>query len=179
MPKTIVYLKIAQAFAVGFVRRHGIRSTEQSFGVLRLLDQTSFECICQFWSLVHPLVYSPLPRVAFCEVPCDPAEHINAMHSVTLPAATYLCVGTVVVDPHDLEPTKGRLVIFKVNTDGDKPSLHLVSSTPVRGCVYSIVSKDNTLALAVNSAVNPSRVETEEEEFLMKVGFVGQIIQAR
>lgn len=44
-PKTIVYLKIAQAFAVGYVRRHGIRSTEQSFGLLRLLDQTSFECV--------------------------------------------------------------------------------------------------------------------------------------
>ena len=77
------------------------------------------------------------------------------MHSVTLSKATYLCAGTVVVDPHDLEPTKGRLIVFKVNTDQVKPSLHLVSSTPVRGCVYAIVSKENTLALAVNSAVRP------------------------
>jgi hypothetical protein len=38
------HLKSAQAFAVGYVRRYGIRSTEQSFGVLRLLDQNSFEC---------------------------------------------------------------------------------------------------------------------------------------
>ena len=92
-------------------------------------------------------------RVAFCEVPCDPAEHINTMHIVTLSKATYLCVGTVVVDPHDLEPTKGRLVIFKVHTDEGRPSLHLVSSTPVQGCVYAIVSRKNTLALSVNSAV--------------------------
>ena len=77
------------------------------------------------------------------------------MHVVVLSKATYLCVGTVVVDPHDLEPTKGRLVVFKVHTDGGRPSLHLVSSTPVRGCVYVIVSKENTLALSVNSAVGP------------------------
>lgn len=57
------------------------------------------------------------------------------------------------MDPHDLEPTKGRLVVFKVKADEGKPTLHLVSSMPVRGCVYAIVSKENTLALAVNSAV--------------------------
>lgn len=158
MPKTIVYLKASQAFAVGYVRRHGIRSAEQSFGVLRLLDQASFECVWKFCSPESWFTYSRLSRIAFCEVPCDPAEHINAMHSVTLSKATYLCVGTVVVDPHDLEPTKGRLIIFKVNTGEGKPSLHLVSSTPVRGCVYAIVSKENTLALAVNSAVGPPLV---------------------
>ena len=77
------------------------------------------------------------------------------MHAVTLPNAIYLCVGTVVVDPYDLEPTKGRLIVFKVRMNGVRPSLHLASSTPVRGCVYAIVSKQNTLALAVNSAVGP------------------------
>ena len=92
-------------------------------------------------------------HIALYEVPCDPAEHINTMHSITLSKATYLCVGTVVVDPHDLEPTKGRLVVFKVHTEG-KPSLHLVSSTPVQGCVYAMVSKKDTLALSVNSAVS-------------------------
>ena len=108
---------------------------------------------------------SQLPRVALCEVPCDPAEHINAMHSVTLSNGTFLCVGTVVVDPHDLEPAKGRLMVFKVNTDEGKPSLRLVSSTPVRGCVYAIVSKENTLALAVNSAVSPHLPEQEKGDF--------------
>jgi len=77
------------------------------------------------------------------------------MHGIALSKTTYLCVGTVVVDPHDLEPTKGRLMVFKVHTDGGRPSLHLVSSTPVQGCVYAIVSKKNTLALSVNSAVCP------------------------
>ena len=100
--------------------------------------------------------YTPSPSyVAFYEVPCEPGEHINAMHAVVLSKATYLCVGTVVVDPFDLEPTKGRLIVFKIHTDG-RPSLHLVSSTPVRGCVYAIVSKRDTLALAVNSAVGPT-----------------------
>ena len=99
--------------------------------------------------------YSRLSPIAFCEVPCDPAEHINAMHVATLSKATYLCVGTVVVDPHDLEPTKGRLIIFKVYTGDGRPSLHLVSSTPVQGCVYVMVSRKNTLALSVNSAVGP------------------------
>lgn len=61
--------------------------------------------------------YSRLSPIALCEVPCDPAEHINAMHVATLSKATYLCVGTVVVDPRDLEPTKGRLVVFKVHTE--------------------------------------------------------------
>lgn len=77
------------------------------------------------------------------------------MHVVTLSKATYLCVGTVVVDPHDLEPTKGRLIVFKVHADEGRPSLHSVSSIPVRGCVYTIVSRKNTLALSVNSAVGP------------------------
>jgi hypothetical protein len=153
VPKTIVYLKAAQAFAVGYVRRHGVRSTEHSFGVLRLLDQTSFECMVKF--AVSGKMYSRSSRTAFCEAPCDPAEHINAMGTVNLSKATYLCVGTVVVDPHDLEPTKGRLVVFKVHTEDARPSLHQVSSTPVRGCVYAIVSKQNVLVLAVNSAVSP------------------------
>ena len=104
---------------------------------------------------------SRLSPIAFCEVPCDPVEHINAMHVATLSKATYLCVGTVVVDPHDLEPTKGRLIVFKVHTDEGRPSLHLVSSTPVQGCVYAMVSKKNTLALSVNSAVGP-RFKTYE-----------------
>jgi len=98
---------------------------------------------------------SRLSLTAFYEVPCDHAEHINVMHVATLSRATYLCVGTVVVDPHDLEPTKGRLIIFKVHTDEGRPSLHLVSSTPVQGCVYAMVSRRNTLALSVNSAVSP------------------------
>ena len=99
-------------------------------------------------------MHSQLSHIALYEVPCDPAEHINTMHPVTLSKATYLCVGTVVVDPYDLEPTKGRLLVFKVHTEG-KPSLHLVSSTPVQGCVYAMVSRKDTLALSVNSAVSP------------------------
>jgi len=72
-------------------------------------------------------------------------------------------VGTVVVDPHDLEPTKGRLIIFKVHTDEGRPSLQSVSSTPVRGCVYAMVSRKNTLALSVNSAVKVFKlVEVKE-----------------
>ena len=101
------------------------------------------------------LLYSQLLPIALYEVPCDPTEHINTMHSVTLSKATYLCVGTVVVDPHDLEPTKGRLLVFKVHVEGGKPSLHLVWSTPVQGCVYAMVSRKDTLALSVNSAVSP------------------------
>lgn len=77
------------------------------------------------------------------------------MHVVTLSRATYLCVGTVVVDPHDLEPTKGRLIVFKVHTDEGRPSLYLVSRTAVQGCVYAMVSRKNSLALSVNSAVGP------------------------
>lgn len=87
------------------------------------------------------------------------------MHSVTLSKGTYLCVGTVVVDPHDLEPTKGRLIIFKVNADEGTPRLQLVSSTRVRGCVYAIVSNENTLALAVNSAVRSPNAGIEGEVF--------------
>jgi hypothetical protein len=123
-------------------------------------------------------MYSLLSCVAFCEFPCDPAEHINTMHSVMLSKATYLCVGTVVVDPHDLEPTKGRLIVFKVNTDERKPSIHLVSSTPVRGCVYAIVSKENTLALAVNSAVGPRVLEQKTRKVTESRLFLGQAIQA-
>lgn len=93
--------------------------------------------------------------IAFCEVACDPAEHINTMQVVTLSEAAYLCVGTVVVDPHDLEPTKGRLVVFKVDTGEGRPTLRLVSNTPVQGCVYAMVFRRNTLALSVNSAVGP------------------------
>lgn len=122
--------------------------------MLRLLDQSSFKCAWDSGSR-KAFLHSQSLRIALYEVPCDPAEHINTTHAVTLSKATYLCVGTVVVDPHDLEPTKGRLVVFKVHTEGERPSLHLVSSTPVQGCVYAIVSRKNTLALSVNSAVSP------------------------
>lgn len=105
--------------------------------------------------IVKRFLCSRLSCIAFCEVPCNPAEHINVMHVVTLSRATYLCVGTVVVDPHDLEPAKGRLIVFKVHTDEGKPSLYLVSSTAVQGCVYAMVSRKNALALSVNSAVSP------------------------
>ena len=114
-------------------------------------------------------LYSSLLHIALYEVPCDPAEHINTMHLVTLSKATYLCVGTVVVDPHDLEPTKGRLVVFKVHTE-ERPSLHLVSSTPVQGCVYAMVSRKDTLALSVNSAVSPRSRRIRAEGNKLKVG---------
>lgn len=51
------------------MRRYGIRSTEQSFGVLRLLDQSSFKCTWDSWSwravlaltvITHSLVRGPL-----------------------------------------------------------------------------------------------------------------------
>ena len=77
------------------------------------------------------------------------------MQDVTLSEATYLCVGTVVVDPNDLEPMDGRLVVFKVDTDEGRPTLCLVSSVSVQGCVYAMVFRRNTLALSVNSAVGP------------------------
>jgi hypothetical protein len=94
-------------------------------------------------------------RIAFCEVACDPTEHINVTQVVTLSEGPYLCVGTVVEDSLDLEPTKGRLMIFKVDTGEGRPTLRLVSSTPVQGCVYAMVFKRGTLALSVNSAVGP------------------------
>lgn len=99
--------------------------------------------------------YLQLSCIAFCEVSCEPGEYINAMNVVALSEATYLCVGTVVVHPCDLEPAKGRLMIFKVHSGEGRPLLHLVSSVPVQGCVYAMVFRENTLALSVNSAVGP------------------------
>lgn len=107
---------------------------------------------------------------------CKESEEVYSISTVSLTDGLedriYFAVGTVFIKPDEVEPSKGRVMLFDVvpsNCNGaqDRSSAGgghrsrgtgsrgswLLASDDVEGCVYSISSTEGYLVIAVNSAV--------------------------
>ncbi len=70
----------------------------------------------------------------------------------------FFCLGTVIYKEDEIEPSAGRLLIFRAHTSAttQKTSsldLALVASEKVTGVVYSLVLVEGKIVAAVNSSV--------------------------
>jgi len=73
-------------------------------------------------------------------------------------------VGTVFMDDAEVEPSKGRILVFSVSPQDSAAGNHsrgswLLTSEDVSGCVYAIDCIEGLLLVAVNSAVYLYRLE--------------------
>mmetsp|Transcript_17313 Transcript_17313/g.25961 ORF Transcript_17313/g.25961 Transcript_17313/m.25961 type:complete len:1013 (-) Transcript_17313:81-3119(-) len=63
----------------------------------------------------------------------------------------YFCVGTAFVLPHEDEPSRGRILIIRVNADTQ--TLHIVGKAETKGTVYCLEGFNGRLLAGVNSVV--------------------------
>lgn len=98
-----------------------------------------------------------------CQFNCDSDEEITSVVSFSLTVEgrkkPFFCLGTVFYKAEEVEPTAGRLLIFTAypsTTQSKLPSLELamLTSTTVRGCVYSLKFVEDKIVAAVNSSVS-------------------------
>lgn len=69
-------------------------------------------------------------------------------------SAEYFIVGTARVNPDELEPSKGRLLVFEVTADR---RICLVNECEVPGAAFSMAMVEGKLAVGVSSKVCLSR----------------------
>ncbi|OCH88473.1 hypothetical protein OBBRIDRAFT_780096 [Obba rivulosa] len=67
------------------------------------------------------------------------------------------CVGTVIFEAEEQEPSAGRLLLFALGSDGggtsSKSDLRVVATHDTKGCVYQLASVSGMIAAAINSNV--------------------------
>jgi len=70
----------------------------------------------------------------------------------------FFCLGTVVHNDEDKEPTQGRLLVFSayaspVPKQNSTVELSLLASAEVKGCVYALRMVKGKIIAAINSSV--------------------------
>ena len=68
-------------------------------------------------------------------------------------SVSYFCIGTVYNQPDEMEPTKGRLLVFGGQVQASGMELILVASEVVQGCIYALASLHGNIAAAINASV--------------------------
>ncbi|KAH9942902.1 CPSF A subunit region-domain-containing protein [Amylocystis lapponica] len=113
---------------------------EPTISSFKVLDDSTFDQIGQFI--------------------CEPGEEITAVVALPErngPRGTCFCIGTVHLEAADQEPSDGRLVVISVHNDGSSasgvPTITVVETQQVHGCVYQLVTVEGKIAAAVNTSV--------------------------
>lgn len=73
--------------------------------------------------------------------------------------AEYFVVGTALAPPEELEPTKGRILLFQVHNG----KLQLISQKETRGAVYNINPFHGKLLAGINSRVQLYKWEQQDD----------------
>ena len=130
-PRRIAHQPATKTFAVLTQRENvdGARIRDEHF--VRLLDAETFET-----KHSYPLL---------------PEENDGAVVSCRFADddATYYAVGTAFTAPEEVEPSRGRVLVFKVVRD----ELVLVAEKEVKGAVYNLNAFNGKLLAGVNSKV--------------------------
>lgn len=108
---------------------------------MRLLDDQTFETVDVFKLNALEMVCS----VSSMKLSDDTAE--------------YYAVGTALVRPEELEPTKGRILLFQVHNG----KLHLITEKETRGCVYNINPFQGKLLAGINSRAQLYKWEQQDD----------------
>ena len=130
-PRRIAHQPATKTFAVLTQRENvdGARIRDEHF--VRLLDAETFET-----KHSYPLL---------------PEENDGAVVSCRFADddATYYAVGTAITAPEEVEPSRGRVLVFTVVRD----ELVLVAEKEVKGAVYNLNAFNGKLLAGVNSKV--------------------------
>jgi DNA damage-binding protein 1 len=69
-------------------------------------------------------------------------------------ASEYFIVGTAYVDPAELEPSRGRILVLQVDTsDHDRTQLHVVAHATIKGSAMSLDVLQGRIVAGVNAKV--------------------------
>lgn len=138
-PRCLDHDESLHVFAVACVRSEPGRVGDEEFSTssLKLLDDKSFELLCQFV--------------------CQADEEVTAIQMIPSLGDTVICVGTVFIKFGEKEPSQGRLLLFKAELDASlsrtKRQLKQISELYVNGCVYALARVNGLLAAAIGPAV--------------------------
>eukprot|EP01080_Neovahlkampfia_damariscottae_P007699 gene7699-12165_t len=89
----------------------------------------------------------------------------------------YFVVGTAYVNPDEIEPTKGRLLVFEVKNS----KLHLVAQKDVSGAVYSMDSFKEKLLVGVNQTIQIFQwvINDDDRELIEECSHNGYILNLK
>ncbi|KZS90527.1 hypothetical protein SISNIDRAFT_457686 [Sistotremastrum niveocremeum HHB9708] len=158
IPVQVAHHADLKAFGVGILRSQPNRPGEEvrMISSFALFDDVNFERINRFKCLPSEEIYS----VTKLDLICD------GVHE------SFFGVGTVFMQENEVEPSKGRLLLFqgtvnseKASNPSDRPKSWLLSSIELPGCIYSITSCKGFIVAAVNSAVCILELKRKETGF--------------
>ncbi|KAI9512431.1 CPSF A subunit region-domain-containing protein [Russula earlei] len=145
-PRSLDHDGSLHAFAVACVRNEPGRVGEEetSTSSLKLLDDKTFDLLCQFT--------------------CMNDEEVTTIQMMPSPKGdTAICIGTVFHKFGEKEPSQGRLLLFHAELDtrlsSNKHQLKQISELDVKGCVYALARVNGLLAAAVGPSVFVYKVD--------------------
>ncbi|KAH9841501.1 mono-functional DNA-alkylating methyl methanesulfonate N-term-domain-containing protein [Rhodofomes roseus] len=152
-PRRISHHAQFKAFIIACTRTTPPRigDAEDMISSLKVLDDTTF---------------NPLASFA-----CEPGEEITATLALSggdeHPSPCSICIGTVEFQVDEREPSAGRIILFSLDTSaGSAPTLRMLASRDVGGCVYQLVNIRGMIAAAVNTSVILFKTETINDSTL-------------
>ncbi|KAI8611132.1 CPSF A subunit region-domain-containing protein [Chytriomyces sp. MP71] len=125
-PRRIVHVDVAGTIAV-LTGKINDRGTESSF--VRIFDDTTFDCV-DCYQFPESEVAVSVCKVRFGQNGEYPGVQTQQC----------LVVGTAVLDDPEVDPKKGRIVVFEIDASSKK--LSLLCSVAMKGCTYSIAELD-------------------------------------
>ena len=146
-PRRICHQKSTHTFAVCTVSTD-FESTkdENEVNYVRLIDDQMFETLAKFQLDVYEHACSTLS----CTFEKDEKHH-------------YYLVGTAYAPPEEVEPTRGRILVFLVTNSNGATDLELISSKEVKGACYNLNAFNGKLLAGVNNKVQIYRWQQREE----------------
>jgi len=183
-PRRVVHCSEGRLFAVGCIesgiKQGGGPANGQNIGnCIRFMDDTTFDDIERIdlepYEMILSMVYANLTMTGTGvkeDVKTIDSKDDSSNDSVVKP---YLLVGTAYALPDEDEPTRGRILLFSCDDDGNMNAraVRLVTELQVRGGVYSMCQFYNGLIVAtVNSKTHVVKL-TNDGGGISKLNFVG------
>ncbi|KAF4605198.1 hypothetical protein EYR40_003981 [Pleurotus pulmonarius] len=150
IPRKVVHDPTAKVFGVLCSRTPPVRIGEAEIptGSFKLLDEVTFENLCEVFS--------------------DPHEDFTAITKMKSigddKIVSVYCVGSLRYKPQEIEPTGGRLYAFAVSYQQSTMQISVLASEEVNGCVYAVSVVGNLIAAAVNSTVMLFKLEALDDK---------------
>ena len=146
-PRRICHQKATHTFGVCTVSTdYESNKEDNEVNFVRLIDDQTFETHAKFQ--------------------LDFYEHACSIVSMTFEKDEnhfYYLVGTAYAPPDEVEPTRGRILVFSVKNSNGNVSLDLVHSKEVKGAVYNLNPFNGKLLAGVNSKIQIYRWQQREE----------------
>ncbi|ESK85005.1 uv-damaged dna-binding [Moniliophthora roreri MCA 2997] len=146
-PYKIAHVPSLKAFGVVTDRTEPFRPGEADtvLSSLKLIDDQNFKTISSY--------------------ECSGNEQAMSLSTISLSIAdedeSFFCLGTAVINPQEVEPRRGRIVVLGAH---QAKSLSVSVSEEVGGCVYALTTISGLLAAAVNSSVVLFHLDTSRDE---------------